>query len=84
MPLIVILQKAICNTDLFKREILNAFKGVMVFKRGCTLSYSKKKAQIEVLFRKGMSIIYFANLKAPLPNSPNVPIFVPYHLPGKS
>src|SRR5260370_41808349 len=83
MPLIVILQKATCNADFPKRGILNAFKGVKVFKRGCTLGYRKEKVQIEVLSRRGMSIVHSANLKAPLPNSPHVPSLVPYHFASK-
>jgi hypothetical protein len=83
MPLIIILQKAMCNADLPKRGVLNAFKGIKVFKKGCTLGYSKEKAQIEALFRKEISIVYPANLKAPLPNSSDAPISVSYHFARK-
>jgi hypothetical protein len=56
---------------------------VMSLMTDCTLGYSKEKAQIEVLSRKEMSIVYPVNLKAPLPSSPDVPIFVLYHFARK-
>ena len=83
MPLIVIVCQPIGNAGFFKSGMENTLMCVQVFKRGGTLNDSEKEMQIETLFRKGMSIIYPANLKAPLPNGSKMCVLVPDHLVRK-
>jgi hypothetical protein len=83
MPLIVILCKTIGNAGFSKGRIKNTTKSAKVFIRGGTLDSSEKKTQIEALSSRGMSVIHPANLKAPLPNSPNICVLVPDHLVRK-
>jgi len=83
VPLIVILCKAIGNAGFSKGRIENTLKGTQVFIRGGTLDNSEKETQIEALSSRGMGIIHPAYLKAPLPDSPDMPSLVPDHLVRK-
>ena len=83
MPLIVIFCKAIGNVGFSESGIENILKGTQGFIRDGTLDNSKEETQIEALFSRRMGIIHSANLEAPLPDSPDMPVLMPDHLAKK-
>jgi hypothetical protein len=83
VPLIVILCDAMGNASFSKSRIENTLKGMQVFIRGGTLNNSEEEVQIKVLYSRGIGIIHPANLEAPLPDGPDMPVFIPDHLVGK-
>jgi hypothetical protein len=71
------------NTGFSKGRIESTLKGTQVFIRGGTLNNSEEETQIEALCSRGMGIIHPANLEAPLPNGPDMPVLIPDHLVGE-
>src|SRR6266852_8516740 len=83
VPLIVILCKAIGNAGFSEGVVRMTLMSAKVLIRGGTSDNSEKKMQIKALSRRRVGVIHPANLKAPLPDMPGMPILVPDHPVGK-
>jgi hypothetical protein len=80
LPLLIVLQKAMCEACLSKWGSDNVLKSAEVLIRGCTLDSSEKEPEVEVFTGSGLSIVHPPDGKSALSGLPLVCLLIPHKL----